>query len=193
MLAPSARFTVTQFLELMHEAKGPGAADFFHERRAGEIDTGMFRVLSVHRMVVKQRVCHLEPVEGLELYHFVTLTYPDFLGNTDVLLGRILFLDTGGLDEENEGAGTAIHDGNFGCTDVHETVVDAEPGHGRHQVFHGGDTDGTFHQGRGQGGFADVFCQRRYAHDRIEIHSAEDDAGVDGRRAQRQEHLFTGV
>jgi hypothetical protein len=46
-----------------------------------------------------------------------------------------LLLDTGGLDQEYEGARTPVHDRHLAGTDVHVGIVDAETGHRRQQVL----------------------------------------------------------
>ena len=57
--------------------------------------------------------------------------------NADETLGGTLLLNTSRLNKENEGAGTAVHDWNFGIAQIYVGVVDAQARKGRHQVLHG--------------------------------------------------------
>jgi hypothetical protein len=49
----------------MHEAKGSGSANLFHEGSAGEIDGGGLCVFLVNRVVIEQRVTDFEAIERL--------------------------------------------------------------------------------------------------------------------------------
>ncbi len=53
--------------------------------------------------------------------------------------GGALLLDAGGLEQEHERRGAAVHDRHLGGREIDERVVDAEPGHRRQQVLDGAD------------------------------------------------------
>ena len=54
---------VSQLFELMHKAECACTTHLFHERGAAKVDGGLLCILLVHRVVVEQRIAHLEPIE----------------------------------------------------------------------------------------------------------------------------------
>ena len=130
-------------------------------------------------------------VESGQLVAFAHLNAAFYAHKT---LGRHLFPDTGGLNQEHKGAGAAVHDGDFGCRHLDHHIVDAQTSQGRHEVL-----DGAYlypviiEQGGGHGGFP----HREGAGDNIDrgikIGTAENDAGIVGGRNQGQKHLLATV
>jgi hypothetical protein len=60
-------------------------------------------------------------------------------------------------------------------------------------VLNGGDAHIAFDESRRQRGFTDVAGECRNADDRVQVNTREHDAGIDGRRTQRQINLLAGV
>ena len=84
-----------------------------------------------------------EAVERVKPRPLVTFVDLDRLADPDEALGRILFFDSGRLQQEDKRPGAAVHDRHFGATDFDEGIVDTEAGEGRQQVLDGGDADVT--------------------------------------------------
>ena len=113
--------------------------------------------------------------------------------DADEALGRVLLLDAGGLQQEHERTGGAVHDRHFRRGQFDVGIVDAEAGQRRHQVFDGLHLGAIATQAGAQHGFADqVRIGRDFDH-RLEVGAAEHDAGVDRCRAQGQEDLLAAM
>ena len=130
-----------------------------------------------------------ESVVGLEPGILVTVTDLDGALDTDEAFGTVLFLYPGGLEQEDEGTGTAIHDRYLRGTHIHVGVVDSQPGKGRQQVFHGRHPHVAVDQCGREPSVADVVRAGTNLDRLVEIHATKDDAGIRGRRTQRQVHL----
>jgi hypothetical protein len=81
----------------------------------------------------------LEAVEGLEAGELVAVLDHHRALDADEALRAILLFDAGGLDQEDEGSGAAVHDRHLGGAHIDVGVVDAEAGEGRQQVLDRGD------------------------------------------------------
>ena len=173
--------------------EGPRAAHFLDERGGGEIDVRGVRVVLEHGHVEPDRELDLEAVEGRELRPLVPVLHPDLPFDPQEALGSGLLLDSGGLQEEHERSGAAIHDGNFGRAQVHVGIVDAESGHGRQEVLDGRHAHAPL---RDEGGakvrLPHVPDAGGDLHRFGEIDSAEHDAGVRSCGPQGQIDLLTG-
>ena len=114
--------------------------------------------------------------------------------DAQIALRRVLLVDAGRLQQEHERAGAAVHDRQLGAGDVDVQVVDAEARERRHQVLDGRDARAV-----DLAASTTAACRRRWRRcagiaDRPrEIDAMEHDAGVDGRRAQRQLDARAGV
>ncbi|MCY1311863.1 hypothetical protein D9M70_622250 [compost metagenome] len=86
-------------------------------------------------MVELHREPQLETVVRLEARHLVAFGHFHRAGDADEALGCVLLGNTGGLDEEHERAGGAVHDRQLGRGQFHVGIVDAQAGHRRHQVL----------------------------------------------------------
>ena len=78
-----------------------------------------------------------EAVVRLEARDLVAVAHFHRSLDADEALGRGLLDDAGGLQQEHERAGRAVHDRHFGRGQVDIGVVDAQAGQRRHQVFDG--------------------------------------------------------
>ncbi len=108
-------------------------------------------------------------------------------------LGFSLLHDSCGLQQEDKGAGTAIHDRHFGSGEIHRRVVDAKAGEGRHQVFDGGNTHLALLQHRAHAGVAHLHGKRGNANRRSKIGAAEHDARAGRRRMHFHRDLRAAV
>src|SRR5690606_15978369 len=87
------------------------------------------------RVVEHYREPEPEAVVGLEPGDLVSVAYFHWTGDADELLRRVLLGDAGGLQQEHERAGRAVHDRHLGRGQLDIAVVDAEPGQRREQVL----------------------------------------------------------
>ncbi|MCY1435615.1 hypothetical protein D9M71_517160 [compost metagenome] len=102
-------------------------------------------------------------------------------------------MQAGGLDQEHERTGTAVHDRYFRRRQLDIGVVDAQTRHRREQVLHGIHFDVTLDQGGRHGGFADIRGPRGDFHHGVEVGSAEHDAGIHRSRFQGEVNLLPRV
>ena len=86
---------------------------------------------------------------------------------------RILFPGTGALQELDERAGAAIHDGHLRRVDVDTGVVDPQPGQAGEQVLDRRDALALRYQAGGQGGVADIGGHGGDEHQRVEVDPPE--------------------
>ncbi len=108
-------------------------------------------------------------------------------------LARVLLGDAGGLQQEHERTGRAVHDRHFRRGQVDVGVVDAQAGQRRHQVLDRLDLGRAAAQAGAQHGLGDQVGARGYFDHRVEIDAAEHDAGIHRGRAQGEEHLLAAV
>ena len=92
------------------------------------------------RVVESDGELDLEAVERIEARPFVAFLNHHRPLDTDETLGRVLLLDARRLDQENEGAGAAVHDRYFGGADIHVGIVDAQTRERRQQMLDRGNT-----------------------------------------------------
>ena len=128
-----------------------------------------------------------------EAGELVALAHLDMLADAQEPLGRVLLGDAGGLQQEHERAGRAIHDRHFGCGQLDVDVVDAQAGQGRHQVLDGLHLGAVATQAGAEGGFGHQRGAGGDLDHGIQVDAAEDDAGVDRGRAQGEEDLLAAV
>ena len=117
----------------------------------------------------------------------------DLTLDADELLGRALLLDPGGLDQEHEGSGAAVHDRHFGRAHIDVGIVDAETREGGHQVLHGRDLLTILRQGGAESGVGHIQRLGGNADLRLEVGAHEHNARVHRRGAKRQVDLLAGV
>ncbi len=168
----------------MHKTEGSRATNFFYEGSAGEIDRRTLGVLLVDRMVVKQRVAHFEPIKRLQTDRFITLFQMNRLLDLDEFLELVLLFNTRRLNQEDKGAGTAVHNRHFRRAHVDKSVIDPKTGQRRHQVLYGGDAHVVLHQTSGERSVPHIGrCSRDLNH-WIQVNAGENDASIGGSRAQ---------
>ena len=184
---------MAQGLDVAQETEGAGPADLLDERGCGQIDGRRPGAGGEGRVIEIDGKLHLEAIIGLEHGVLVTVLHPDPAFDADKALGALLLLDARRLDQEDEGAGTAIHDGHLRRADVHIGIVDTQAGEGREQMLHGGDAHTVLDQGGGEAGIAHIQRTGGDIHRHGEVGAAKNDAGVRGRGAQGQVDLVTGV
>ena len=182
-----------QEFDVAHETEGAGATDFLDERGTGEIHAGGLGPAVEDRVVEIDLEADLEAVEGPEGGTLVAIDDRDFALDADELLRRVLLLQAGRLDQEHEGTGAAIHDRHFRRGQFDDGIVDAQTGQGRKQVLDGIHLDAAVIERGGHGGLANILGGRLDFHDRIEVDTAEHDAGVRRRGLQGQVNLFPRV
>ena len=101
-----------------------------------------------------------------------------------------MLLDAGGLDEKHEWTRAAVHDRHFRRAQVNVTVVDAQPGQSRKQMFDGGDADVPVHQGGGQARVADVVGPGGNLDRLFQVDPSEHDTGIRQGRPQCHVNLL---
>ncbi|MCY1434193.1 hypothetical protein D9M71_502450 [compost metagenome] len=136
---------------------------------------------------------HLETIERQEGGALAILLHGHRALDADELLRRFLLLQTGRLDEEDEGTGAAVHDRHFRCRQFDIGVVDTQASHGRKQVLNGIHLDVTLDQRGRQGGLTDVLGPSRNLHHGVEIGAAEHDTGIHRGRLQGEIDLLPRV
>ncbi|MNT27171.1 hypothetical protein D3C72_1627890 [compost metagenome] len=136
---------------------------------------------------------HLETVEGHEGGALVALLHCHFAQDADELLRGVLLLQAGGLNQEDEGTGAAVHDRHFRRGEFDVGVVDAQACHGRKQVLHGVHLDLTVDQRGRHGGLTDILGAGGDVHSGIEVGTAEHYASVDRRGLEGQVDLLPGM
>ena len=191
--AAERQVALAQRLDIAQKTERARAAHFLQEGRRRKVDARVLAELVEHRVIEIHLEVHLESVErpkfGPLVAVFDTHRFPD----ADEFLRRILFLDAGGLQQEHERAGAAVHDRHFRGGQVDDDVVDAEACKCRHQVLDGRNLDAVPDQRRAQHRFADEQRIGRNVDRLVEIDAAEQDAGIFRGRPQRHVHLFAGV
>ena len=128
-------------------------------------------------------------VVGLEAGPLVAIPHLDGPGDANEFLGRILFLDAGGLDQEDEGRGRTVENGHFRRIQIDPAIVDAQPAEGRHQVFDGPHLDSVHFETGAHAGIANQHGLGGNILGLGQIDATEDDAGIRGCRAQGQVDL----
>ena len=83
-------------------------------------------------------------VERLETRPLVAVTHLDWQFDTQVTLERRLFDNARRLQQEDERAGTAIHDRNLGPRHIDVQIIDSEACECRHQMLDGRDRCAVF-------------------------------------------------
>ncbi len=134
-----------------------------------------------------------EALIGLQPRVLVALLHLHRVADAHKTLGRVLLLDAGGLNQEHEGRGAAVHDRHFASRQLDDAVVNPEAGHRRHQVLDGGDSYLALNQRAGHFGGADNLGLRTDFHLGGQVHAAEHDAGIRPRRQQGHEYFLTGM
>lgn len=132
-------------------------------------------------------------VVGFETRPLVAIDDFDRPRNADELLGSILFLDPGRLDQEDEQCSRAVEDGYFRCIEIDPGVVDAKPGKSRHQVLDGANLDPVLFETGAHTGIADHESGGGNIHRLGKIDATKDDAGIRGSGAQGHIDLDTAV
>src|SRR5690606_32898688 len=188
--ATQGKVVGTQKLDVTHEPKGPRTADLLDERRAGEIHARRLGAPTENRMIEIDLEADLEAFKRHEGRALVAVLNGDLALDANELLVCVLLLQASRLNQKDEGPRTAIHDRHFRGGQFDISIVDAQPGHCREQVFHGVDLDIAVIKRGGHGGFADIFCPCADVHDGIEVDATEHDAGVHRCRLQGQVNLF---
>ncbi|KAI1695563.1 diguanylate cyclase, GGDEF domain-containing protein [Ditylenchus destructor] len=159
--AAECEVVLAQVLDVTHETKGTGAADFFYERSAGKIHACTLGAVTEYRVIEIDLKAHFEAFERDEG-------------------GALVAVSTAGrLNQEYEGSSAAIHDRDFGRGELDVGVIDAQASHGREQVLHRVHFDVTVDQCGRHGGFANVFRASRNLHHRVQVGTHKHDAGVD--------------
>ena len=184
---------LAQVLDVTHETKGTGAADFFYERSAGKIHACTLGAVTEYRVIEIDLKAHFKAFERDEGGALVAVFYCHFPQNANELLGCVLFFQAGRLNQEYEGASAAIHDRDFGRGELDVGVIDAQASHGREQVLHRVHFDVTVDQCGRHSGFANVFRASRNLHHRVQVGTHKHDAGVDRCRLEGQVYLLPGV
>ncbi|EEF93622.1 hypothetical protein CATMIT_01746, partial [Catenibacterium mitsuokai DSM 15897] len=185
--AAQAEVAFAHVFQVAHEAEGAGAADFADVVLGRELHLRARLRGRDRRMVEDHGEAQAEPVERLEAGDLVAVAHFHRVLDADETLGRVLLGDAGGLQQEHERAGRAVHDRHFRRGQLDIAIVDAQPGHRREQVLDGHDLAGAVGQAGAQRGLGDQVGARGHLHHRVEIGAAEHDAGVDRGRAQGQE------
>ena len=190
-VAAAGEIVLTQPLQVPHVAEGPRAADLLHEGGGGEVDVRGVRIVLEYGHVEPDRELDLEPVERPELRPLVPILHPHLPPDPQKPLGGGLLLDAGGLEEEHERPGAAVHDRDLGGAQVDVGVVDPEAGHRREQVLDGRDPDAPL---RDEGGakvrLPDVLDAGGDLHRLRQIDPAEHDPGIRRRGAQGEVDLL---
>ncbi|MNF74254.1 hypothetical protein D3C84_562820 [compost metagenome] len=191
--AAECEVVLAQVLDVTHETKGTGAADFFYERSAGKIHACTLGAVPENRVIEIDLEAHLEPFERDESGALVAVFHCHFTQDADEFLGGVLFFQACRLNQKYEGSSAAIHDRNFGRGELDVGVIDAQASHGREQVLYRVHFDVTVDQCRRHSGFANVFRASRNLHHRVQVGTNKHDAGVDRRRLEGQVDLLPGV
>ena len=184
---------VAQALQIAHESERPRTADFLHEGGGRKVHRRLAHAPVKGGMVELDRERDLEALERFETRPLVPVLHGYRLPDSDELLGRVLLLDAGRLNQEYERTGAAVHDRHFRCAHVHVRVVDAESRHGREQVLDSGHTDVTAAQRGGERGVPDVLGTCLDLHHDIQIDPAEYDSGIRRSGPERQVDLAATV
>src|SRR5690606_20411574 len=105
-----------------------GAGDVANVGGLGEVDLDFLDRGVDRRMAELDRELEPKAEMRIEPRPLVAVADLDRLEHTDELLGRRLLDDAGRLDQEHEGTGRAVEDGDLGRGDVDVEVVDAQAG-----------------------------------------------------------------
>ncbi len=191
--AAQAQVALAHVLQVAHEAERARARDFLDVGAGGEIHLGTRLRGRDHRVVELHREAQLESVVRLEARDLVAFGHFHRAGDADEALGGVLLDNAGGLDEKHERTGGSVHDRQLGRGQLHVGVVDAQAGHGRHQVLDRLHLGAFAGQARAQGGLGDQLRAGGNLHHRLQVGAPEHDAGVHRRRTQRHVDLFAAV
>ena len=191
--AAQAEVALAHVLQIAHEPERAGAADFLDVGGGRELEFGpRFRGRN-GRVVEVDREPDAEAVVRLEPGDLVAVADLDRALDADEALGRCLFGDAGGLQQEHERTGGAVHDRHFRRGQVDIAVVDTQTGQRRQQMFDRHDLARTAAQAGAQHGLGHQFGARRDLHHRVEVDAAEHDAGIHRGRAQGEKDLLAAV
>jgi len=135
----------------------------------------------------------LEAIERIEPRPLIAVLDLYRLANANEALRSTLLLEARRLQQENERTRAAIHDGNFGTTDLDECVVDAEAREGRQQMLDRRHAHLALDERGTEGGFADIAGTSRNVDGNGKIGSSEDDARVGRRRTDGHENALARV
>ena len=191
--AAQAEVALAHVLEVAHEAEGAGAADFADVGLGGEVDLGPRQGVGDRRVVEAHGEPDPEPVVRGEAGELVAVAHLDRPPDADEALRRVLLGDAGGLQQEHERAGRAVHDRDFGGGQFDVGVVDAEAGERGQQVLDGLHLGRATAEAGAQGGFADQLGASRDLGHGFEVGAPEHDAVIDRGRAKGQEDLVAAV
>src|SRR6185312_5497860 len=133
---------------------------------------------------------HLEAVERIELRPLVAVLDPHAFLHADEPFRRALLLDPGGLQQEYERPGTAVHDRDFHGAQLDDGVVDAESCERRQQVLHGRHACIALAQSRAQGRLADILRTCPDVHRLGQVRPAEYDPAVRLGRSKGHQYLL---
>src|ERR1019366_9162239 len=136
---------------------------------------------------------NLEAFERVEPRPFVTVLDQYRFLHPDEALEYALLLNAGGLQQEHERTGAAVHDRHLARGDLHAGIVDPEACEGRQQVLDGGDTRVAGDQRGAERGVADILGARRDIDRLRQIDAAETDAAVGRRGPERHHDFLAGV
>ncbi len=136
VLAAAEREVVrAQVLDVFLETEGTRATHFLDKRCGGKVDHAGLLLLGKQRMIEIDFETDLEAVERREFDPLVAILDADLLFDLDEFFRRVLLDDTGRLDQKYERSRAAIHNRNLFRAEIDVSVIDAETGNGRQQVF----------------------------------------------------------
>ncbi len=148
-------------------------------------------------MIEFDKELELETIARIQARPFfaVALAFADFNGffDADELLGGVLLLQPGLLQQEHERRCRAVHDGNFFGSHIDIQIINAKPRAGRHQMLDGRYPHPVLDQHRSHARIADFGGFRGEVDGRVDIDTTENDPCVYGGRTQGQLDLGAGM
>src|SRR5690606_27287020 len=103
----------SQIFDFMHKPKGARAADVFYKGGAGKFQFRLRPTVFKYRMIKLDRKRYFKSIKWQKSCEFVAISQGDFFFDSDEFFWRILFLNTGRLNQKHKGTGAAIHDRDF--------------------------------------------------------------------------------
>lgn len=159
------------------EAEGAGAGENLAEGFA--IDEQFDLLLADKGMGEVDVAADTELVGGIDADAAAVFDNFDGLENFKVAAFAAEAAEAGLIEESEEGLGRTVKDGDFNVVEVDEDVVDAVGIGGGEKMLGGGEQDALLHEAGGVADAGDVVAVS-FDWEIVEIHAAENDAGVGG-------------
>src|SRR5712691_748240 len=170
---------------VLEEAVGARRRQLVHEGGFGHLEG--YDLLADDRMGIVERVGDAEGLRRRDLEPAVAVAHPDGLAYDEGPARGGKQRGAGRVEEIHEWLGAAIEGRHLLRGDVHDQIVDAERGRGRHEVLDGAHADA---EGSHRGRRAPIDDMLDISGDQGAVSRAEENAGVGGGWSKRELNRF---